>query len=86
MKKVLVIAYFFPPTGGGGVQRVSKFVKYLPSFGWSPVVLTVRDPDFDIFDESLLEDLPAEVDSCGENGEFHTFVYDGPVFKKPIPV
>ena len=38
------------------------------------------------FDESLLEDLPAEVDSCGENGEFHTFVYDGQVFKKPIPV
>lgn len=32
------------------------------------------------FDESLLEDLPPEVDPCGENGEFHTFVYDGPVF------
>ena len=61
MKKVLVIAYFFPPTGGGGVQRVSKFVKYLPSFGWSPVVLTVRDPDFDIFDESLLEDIAGDV-------------------------
>ena len=34
----------------------------------------------------LLQDLPAEVDPCGENGEFHTFVYDSPVFSSPIPV
>jgi uncharacterized protein (TIGR00290 family) len=42
----------------------------------------VLDPGFAgrAFDESLLEDLPPEVDPCGENGEFHTFVYDGPVF------
>jgi uncharacterized protein (TIGR00290 family) len=38
------------------------------------------------FDESFLKSLPANVDPCGENGEFHTFVYDGPIFKKPIPV
>ena len=38
------------------------------------------------FDSSLVRDLPANVDPCGENGEFHTFVYDGPIFKKPIPV
>jgi len=38
------------------------------------------------FDSSLLSDLPDEVDPCGENGEFHTFVYDGPPFKKPIRV
>jgi uncharacterized protein (TIGR00290 family) len=38
------------------------------------------------FDESLLKDLPPEVDPCGENGEFHTFVYAGPIFKKQIPV
>jgi len=38
------------------------------------------------FDESLLADLPPEVDPCGENGEFHTFVYDGPIFARPIPV
>lgn len=37
------------------------------------------------FDASLLADLPASADPCGENGEFHTFVYDGPVFRKPIP-
>ena len=38
------------------------------------------------FDQSLLADLPAGIDPCGENGEFHTFVYDGPVFTHPVPV
>jgi len=38
------------------------------------------------FDLSLLNDLPEGVDPCGENGEFHTFVYDGPIFKKTIEV
>ena len=38
------------------------------------------------FDKSLLADLPPEIDPCGENGEFHTFVYDGPMFRKPIPI
>jgi uncharacterized protein (TIGR00290 family) len=38
------------------------------------------------FDEDLLADLPAGVDPCGENGEFHTFVHAGPVFDRPIPI
>jgi uncharacterized protein (TIGR00290 family) len=38
------------------------------------------------FDDQLLRDLPPGVDPCGENGEFHTFVYAGPVFRKTIPV
>jgi uncharacterized protein (TIGR00290 family) len=38
-----------------------------------------------IFDESFLNDLPEDVDPCGENGEFHSYVFDGPIFKKPIP-
>jgi len=38
------------------------------------------------FDESFLRDMPRTVDPCGENGEFHTFVYDGPVFRKPLRV
>jgi len=38
------------------------------------------------FDESFLRSIPPQVDPCGENGEFHTFVYDGPVFKRPISV
>ena len=36
------------------------------------------------FDRELLADLPAFVDPCGENGEFHTFVYDGPIFRRPV--
>jgi uncharacterized protein (TIGR00290 family) len=38
------------------------------------------------FDRSLLADLPASVDPCGENGEFHTFVYEAPIFREPIPI
>lgn len=38
------------------------------------------------FDQQLLKDLPKDVDPCGENGEFHTFVYDGPMFCRPIPI
>jgi uncharacterized protein (TIGR00290 family) len=38
------------------------------------------------FDESLLRDLPEGVDPCGENGEFHTLVFEGPIFAGPIPV
>jgi glycosyltransferase involved in cell wall biosynthesis len=40
MKQVLFVAYFFPPYGGGGVQRSIKFVRYLPDLGYRPVVLT----------------------------------------------
>lgn len=37
-----------------------------------------------IFDESFIRDLPPGVDACGENGEFHTFVFDGPLFDRPV--
>ncbi len=37
-------------------------------------------------DESFFRDLPAQADPCGENGEFHTFVFDGPIFRSPIPI
>lgn len=37
-----------------------------------------------IIDREFVKDLPEEVDACGENGEFHTFVYDGPIFSKPV--
>ncbi len=39
-----------------------------------------------LVDHKFLELLPAGVDPCGENGEFHTFVFDGPIFKKPVPI
>ncbi len=59
MKKVLIVAYYFPPSGGPGVQRVLKFAKYLPQFGWEPAILTVQDGDYPARDESLLEEIPA---------------------------
>ncbi|MCS4471994.1 hypothetical protein JQ032_01445 [Clostridium botulinum] len=46
MKKVLIIAYYFPPLGWSGVQRTLKFVKYLKDFGWQPIVVTVGKTDF----------------------------------------
>ena len=58
MKKVLIVTYYFPPSGGPGVQRVLKFVKYLPEFGWQPVILTVQDGDYPARDESLLNEIP----------------------------
>lgn len=58
MKKVLIIAYAFPPVGGVGVQRVTKFVKYLRDFDWEPLVLTVANPSVPIIDEALLQDIP----------------------------
>jgi hypothetical protein len=57
-KKVLIIAYYFPPLGMGGVQRTAKFVKYLPQFGWKPYVLTVKDVEYMAKDDSLLDEIP----------------------------
>jgi glycosyltransferase involved in cell wall biosynthesis len=63
MNKVLIVTYYWPPSGGAGVQRWLKFSKYLPEFGWQPVILTV-DPDYAAYpvtDYSLMDDLPASV-------------------------
>lgn len=63
MNKVLIVTYYWPPSGGAGVQRWLKFSKYLPEFGWDPVILTV-DPDYaayPVIDESLKDDLSSSV-------------------------
>lgn len=57
MRRVLMIAYTFPPRGGSGVQRTMKFAKYLPEFGWQPVILTVSNPPLREADYSLLGEL-----------------------------
>lgn len=57
-RRVLIVAYNFPPVGGAGVQRVTKFVKYLPDFGWNATVLTTANPSVPVYDESLLADVP----------------------------
>jgi uncharacterized protein (TIGR00290 family) len=51
----------------------------------NPRVLDQRFAGRD-FDASLLDDLPASVDPCGERGEFHSFAFDGPMFSRPIPI
>lgn len=56
MKKVLVTSYFFPPLGGGGIQRVLKFVKYLPEFEWEPIVLTVDQGGWTVNDKTLADE------------------------------
>ncbi len=60
-KKVLIISYYFPPSGGAGVQRTLKFVKYLRHFGWEPVVLTAKNADYPAIDESLQSQIPEDI-------------------------
>lgn len=57
-KKVLIITYYWPPSGGAGVQRWLKFAKYLPEFDWEPIVLTVNadQASYPQRDESLLHE------------------------------
>ena len=57
MKKVLIITYYWPPSGGSGVQRWLKTSKYLPENGWTPIIYTPQNPDFDIKDDSLASDI-----------------------------
>jgi len=46
VKNILFVSYYFPPMGGAGVQRTAKFVRYLPEFGYRPIVVTVRPRDY----------------------------------------
>ncbi|MCX6332931.1 MAG: glycosyltransferase family 4 protein [Bacteroidia bacterium] len=66
MKKVLIITYYWPPSGGAGVQRWLKFSKYLPQSGWEPVILTV-DPEYAAYpalDPSLEKDVTENIKVC----------------------
>lgn len=56
-RHVLVIAYYFPPMGLSGVQRTTKFVRYLSNYGWYPVVLTVAPGGYYAYDQSLLQEV-----------------------------
>ena len=62
MKRVLIITYYWPPTGGSGVQRWVKFAKYLPSEGWQPVIYTPENPEQLAVDESLAAEVPPETE------------------------
>jgi glycosyltransferase involved in cell wall biosynthesis len=60
-RRVLVVSYHFPPVGGAGVQRIAKFARYLPEFGWDVSVLQAANPSAPLRDESLLAELPADL-------------------------
>jgi glycosyltransferase involved in cell wall biosynthesis len=60
IKKVAIVAYYWPPSSGSGVQRWLKFVKYLPTFGWTPFIVTPEAPSVEIVDPSLRKDIPKE--------------------------
>ena len=58
MKKVLILTYYWPPSGGAGVQRWLKFVKYMREFGFEPVVYTAENGEMPVIDDSLAKDIP----------------------------
>jgi len=78
----------FPLWGHGTAALARRFV----DAGFAATLVCVDTEQLDAefvgraFDLALLGDLPAGVDPCGENGEFHTFVHAGPIFREPIPV
>ncbi len=57
MKRVLIITYYWPPSGGSGVQRWLKMSKYLPENGWQPVIYTTKDAEYPVEDPSLEKDV-----------------------------
>lgn len=77
---------YFPLWKRDTAALVREFIK----LGFKTIVVCVKSEvlskDFAgrVIDEGFLNDLPEGVDPCGENGEFHTFVFDGPIFKNPI--
>lgn len=56
-KNILIITYYWPPAGGPGVQRWLKFAKYLPDFGYNPIIYTPENPSYPIVDESLTKEI-----------------------------
>ena len=58
MKKVLIITYYWPPSGGIAVHRCLKFAKYLPEFGWEPIVYAPENAQYPVLDPSNLEQVP----------------------------
>ena len=61
MRRVLLISYDFPPRGATGVFRITKFARYLPQFGWQPVVLTAAGEGV-VCDDALLGELPPDLE------------------------
>jgi len=82
----LSIKALFPLWKVDTTQLIDEFLQ----LGFKTIVVCVNEKYLDksfcgrIIDTQFIKDLPANVDMCGENGEFHTFVFDGPIFKNPV--
>lgn len=63
MKKVLIVTYYWPPMGGGGVQRWLKTTKYLREYGWEPVIFTTENGEASVVDEGALKQIPKGVET-----------------------
>ena len=63
MKKVLIITYYWPPMGGGGVQRWLKTTKYLREYGWEPVIFTTKNGEASVVDEGMLNEIPENIET-----------------------
>ncbi|MET4073895.1 ATP-binding protein [Hymenobacter sp. UYCo722] len=80
------LAAVFPLWGVPTTELIREFL----GLGFKTITTCVNEQYLDrsfvgrVIDEDFLRDLPANVDPCGENGEFHTFVFDGPLFSHPI--
>lgn len=76
----------FPLWQRDTAELIDEFI----DLGFKTIVVCVKAELLDqsfagrIIDKDFLKDLPGNIDVCGENGEFHTFVFDGPIFKKPV--
>lgn len=76
----------FPLWGVPTAELIRGFI----GLGFKPITTCVNEKFLDqsfvgrVIDEDFLRDLPANADPCGENGEFHTFVFDGPLFSQPV--
>ncbi|MGJ8684363.1 MAG: glycosyltransferase [Nonlabens sp.] len=60
-KPVLIIAYYWPPAGGPGVQRWLKFTTYLPQHGYDVTIVVPENPDYPVIDESLVAEIPKHI-------------------------
>jgi uncharacterized protein (TIGR00290 family) len=78
----------FPLWGSNTTKLAKEFIESCFKTILSCVDTNAIDKSFSgrIFDDSLLNDLPKSCDPCGENGEFHSFLFDGPLFNKEIPI
>lgn len=62
LKKVLIITYYWPPSGGPGVQRWIRFVQHLRSFNWEPILYVPENPSYVLLDKNLQSNIPTDIE------------------------